>query len=105
LGITSAPAISGELIVFGCKAGTLHALHIRTGKAIWKSRIGQTIMAPPVISGSVVWIQAGDTFAVNLFDGRVLWKANLGNSVQSAPVVTEDVVYLASMEGEIYALE
>jgi outer membrane protein assembly factor BamB len=105
LGITSAPAISGDLIVFGCKAGTLHALNIRTGKVIWKTRIGQTITAPPVISGSVAWIQAGFSFAVNLSDGRVLWKANLGNSVQSAPVVTKDVVYLAGMEGEIYALE
>src|SRR5262249_48749821 len=100
-----APAISGELIIFGCKAGTLHALDIRTGRVIWKCRIGQVITAPPVISGSVAWIQAGFTFAVNLSDGRVLWKANLGNAVQSAPVVTKDVVYVAGMEGEIYALE
>ena len=65
---------------------------------IWKSRISQAVTAPPVISGSVAWIQAGFTFAVDLSDGRVLWKANLGNSVQSAPVVTKDAVYLAGMK-------
>ena len=105
MGITSAPAISGDLVIFGCKDGTLHALDIRTGKVIWKTRTGEAITAPPVVSGSVIWLQAGITFAVNLPDGKVLWRAGMGNSLHSAPVVTNHAVYLAGMEGEVYALE
>jgi outer membrane protein assembly factor BamB len=104
LGITSSPAISGDLVVYGCKAGVLRALNVQTGKAIWTQRLGPAITAPPVISGSTVWIQSGITYALNLADGNILWRARLGNSLQSAPVVTEAAVYLTSMEGDVYAL-
>jgi eukaryotic-like serine/threonine-protein kinase len=105
LGITSAPAISGDLVIFGCKAGTLHALDIRTGKVIWKTQVGEVITAPPVVSGSVIWLQAEITFALNVPDGKVIWRAGMGNSLHSAPVVTKQAVYLAGTGGEVYALE
>jgi len=80
-------------------------LDIRTGKVVWKTQTGEAITAPPVVSGSVIWLQAGITFAFNLPDGKVIWRAHMGNSLHSAPVVTNEAVYLASMEGEVYALE
>jgi outer membrane protein assembly factor BamB len=58
-----------------------------------------------VVSGSVIWIQSGIIYAVNIADGKILWRAGLGGTVQGAPVVAEGVIYLASMEGDIYALE
>ena len=104
LGISSSPAVSGNLVVFGCKAGMLRALNAQTGKLVWAQPLGQAITAPPVISGSTVWIQSGITHALNLADGKVLWWARLGSSLQSAPAIADSAVYLTSMEGDVYAL-
>ena len=82
----------------------MHALDLQTGRLAWKTRIGQVITAPPVVSGSTIWIQSGIIHALTATDGKILWRAGLGDGAQSAPVVTEDGVYLASMQGDIYAL-
>jgi hypothetical protein len=37
--------------------------------------------------------------------GKMLWRAGLGGSVQSVPVLTSDAMYVASLDGEVYALQ
>jgi outer membrane protein assembly factor BamB len=105
LGISSSPAISGNLVIVGSKDGYLHAADLTTGQPKWKVRVGEVTTASPLSGDGVVYIQSGGTRALDLATGKILWRAGLGGSVQSVPVVSGKSVYLASNDGEFYALE
>ena len=49
--------------------------------------------------------QSGGTLALDIATGNVVWRAGLGGAVQSVPVLAGDVIYVASLNGEVYALE
>ena len=83
----------------------MYALEIQTGRLRWKAQAGDVVTAPPVIGDGVVCIQAGGTFAFDIATGNVVWKAGLAGAVQSVPVLIGYVIYLASNDGEVYALE
>ena len=105
LGISSSPAVSEDLAVVGSKDGFLYAFEIPTGRLRWKVQASDVITAPPVIASGLVCIQAGGTQAFDITSGSVAWRAGLGGSVQSAPVLTGDAMYVATNDGEVYALE
>jgi outer membrane protein assembly factor BamB len=63
------------------------------------------VTAPPVIASGLVCIQAGGTQAFDIATGNLVWRAGLGGAVQSAPVLTGDAIYVATNDGEVYALE
>ena len=46
-----------------------------------------------------------ETHTFDIATGSVTWRAGLGGSVQSAPVLTGDAIYVATNDGEVYALE
>jgi outer membrane protein assembly factor BamB len=104
LGISSSPAVSGDLTVVGSKDGFLYALHTQTGELRWKTAVGEVVTAPAVIGNGIVCIQAGGTFALDSTTGKVAWRAGLGGALQSVPVLAGETMYLASLSGEVYAL-
>jgi outer membrane protein assembly factor BamB len=104
LGISSSPAVSGDLAVIGSKDGYLYGLETETGRLRWKTAVGEVVTAPPVIGDGVVCIQAGGTFALDSRTGSVVWRADLAGAVQSVPVLAGGTIYLASLSGEVYAL-
>jgi outer membrane protein assembly factor BamB len=71
----------------------------------WKVQIGDAVTAPPVIGSGLVCVQAGGTQAFDIASGRLVWRAGLGGAVQSAPVLTGDAIYVATQDGQVYALE
>jgi len=91
--------------VVGSKDGSLYALEVQSGQLRWKIQISDAVTAPPVIASGVVCIQAGGTQAFDMATGKVVWRAGLGGAVQSAPVLTGDAIYVATNDGEVYALE
>ena len=105
LGISSSPAVFEDLAVVGSKDGFLYALEIQTGRLRWKVQVSDVVTAPPVIASGLVCIQAGGTQAFDIATGSVAWRAGLGGAVQSAPVLTGDAIYVATNDGEVYALE
>jgi len=105
LGISSSPAVSEDLAVVGSKDGFLYALEIQSGQLRWKVQISDAVTAPPVIGSGVVCIQAGGMQAFDVASGRLVWKAGLGGAVQSVPVLTGNAIYVATNDGEVYALE
>ena len=105
LGIASSPAVSGDLTIVGSKDGFLYALETQTGHLRWKAAAGELVTAPAVIGKGIVCIQSGGTLAFDLATGKLVWRAALGGSLQSVPVLAGDTIYLASLGGEIYALQ
>jgi outer membrane protein assembly factor BamB len=71
----------------------------------WQVRVSDVVTAPPVVGNGLVCIQAGGTQALDIASGNLVWRAGLGGAVQSAPVLTGDAIYVATNDGEVYALE
>jgi outer membrane protein assembly factor BamB len=105
LGISSSPAVSGDLAFIGSKDGFLYALEIQNGRLRWKVQVSDVVTAPPVIGSGIVCVQAGGIHAVDIATGGIVWRAGMGGAVQGAPVLSEDVIYVATSDGEVYALE
>jgi outer membrane protein assembly factor BamB len=105
LGVSSSPAVSGEVTVIGSKDGYLYALEIATGKLLWKTRASQVITAPAVFGDSAIYLQSGGVHALDAATGNMLWRAGLASGVQNVPVIAGRTMYLTSNEGEVYALE
>jgi len=104
MGISSSPAVSGDMTVISSKDGYLYALDTHTGQLRWKTIVGEIVTAPPVLGEGTVCIQAGGAFALDAHNGQIVWRAALAGAIQSAPILTADSIYLASLSGEIYAL-
>jgi outer membrane protein assembly factor BamB len=102
--MSSPRSLRGSRVV-GSKDGFLYAFEIQTGRLRWKVQASEVVTGPPVIASGLVCIQAGGTQAFDIANGSVAWRAGLGGSVQSAPVLTGDAMYVASNDGEVYALE
>ena len=105
LGISSSPAVSEDLVIVGSKDGFLYAFEIQSGRLRWRVKVSDAVTAPPVVGNGLVCIQAGGTQALDIASGNLVWRAGLGGAVQSAPVLTGDAIYVASNDGEVYALE
>jgi len=65
------------------------------GKLAWKNRVGQVITAPPVVSGSVIWIHLESFTQRTQLMGR-FFGGRAGRLCAGAPVVAEGVMYLAA---------
>jgi eukaryotic-like serine/threonine-protein kinase len=105
LGVSSSPAVSGEVAVAGSKDGHLYALEVGTGKLRWKVRAGEAITGPAVFGDSVIYIQSWGLQALDAATGKAVWRAGLGTGVQNAPVIAGKTMYLTSHDGDVYALE
>ena len=105
LGIASSPAVSGNFAAVASKDGFLYAFDLPAGHLRWKTNLAGVVTATPTIAEGAVCIQAGGTFALDVATGKIVWRAELGGAIQSVPVLTADTIFLASLSGEIYALQ
>ncbi len=71
-----------------------------------KVRAEGKIASPPVVTNDAVYFgtEAGWVYAVDSDTGDLLWEWQTGNYVRASPVVIEGAVYVASGDGNVYAL-
>ncbi len=116
--IFSSAALGTDGTVYiGPKDGFLYALREsrglfgRSGKPVWKYRIGTTIETSPVLApDGTVYIGAdnGRIYAIappaSGDAGRLLWEFQTKGTLISSPVIGPDgSVYIGSMDGKVYA--
>ena len=112
---TSACGEDGR-IYFGLDKGkeTLFALNLRTGKVLWKKKLGD-MSSSPVICGDKIFVGSGSgiLWALNKNTGEVIWEFETSASIISTPACdghsssTSDkgVICLGSTDGYLYALD
>ncbi|MGH7857686.1 MAG: PQQ-binding-like beta-propeller repeat protein, partial [Candidatus Binatia bacterium] len=81
-GFTGTPAVAGGRVIVGCWDGNVYALDRRSGRLLWKFRVGTRrypgdrsigIYASPAVSGSTVYVASDRLLALSVADGRRLW--------------------------------
>jgi len=116
----ASPVLAGNgVVIFGAGDGSVRALEEKTGKAIWRTDIGERIRSTPAVSDGMVLIGTiqGRLHALALKDGAPRWKFDTEGtkldsskfgfdrrSIQSSPAVANGVVYFGARDGWVYAV-
>jgi outer membrane protein assembly factor BamB len=108
------PPVEGLRSLFLLKNnGRLSAISRRTGRILWKRRIGGLAAASPAYAGGMLYavlldrapgVRAGRVVAVVARTGRVKWSRPLPSRSESSPLVDRGTVYFGSENGTVYAL-
>jgi outer membrane protein assembly factor BamB len=92
--------------------GALHAINKRSGKAVWKKKLGVLAAASPAYGNGRIFVpilsrgksKPGAVYALDAKTGKILWKRLLPSRTESSPVFDNDRIYLGSENGTVYAL-
>jgi outer membrane protein assembly factor BamB len=100
-------AASADAFYAGSVAGLMSKFQVddRLGRIAWEYRTGQTISAPPLVTGEqvIVATEIGDVFSINDSDGSLHWTQPNMDAVQ--PIArTAGKIFCTSRAGGIYAL-
>jgi outer membrane protein assembly factor BamB len=104
-GIHSTAAVAHDVVVFGADNGMLYALDARSGDLRWKAQLGESVVAPPAISGHHVFVGdlRGMFHAVDLMTGTIVWSVNDGAAIYACPTVGEGMVVIGTTGGQLIA--
>jgi outer membrane protein assembly factor BamB len=92
--------------------GALHVVDKRTGKLVWKKKLGTLAASSPAYGNGRVFVtllnrgkgKAGVVAALRAKDGKLLWRRILPSRTESSPVFDNDRIYFGSESGNVYAL-
>jgi outer membrane protein assembly factor BamB len=105
-GITTTPAVSNEMVLFGSGEGLFYAVELATGRTVWEFKTGGRILSSPTVSGDTVYFGSADSaaYALDVASGNVLWRCEAGARVFAPLAFDSTTIYLADEEGRVHAL-
>jgi outer membrane protein assembly factor BamB len=92
--------------------GALYAIDKKTGKVVWKRKVGVLAAASPAYGNGRVFVsllsrgktKPGAVVALDASTGKILWTRLLPSRTESSPVFDNDRVYMGSENGTVYSL-
>ncbi len=92
--------------------GALHAIDKRTGKAVWKKKMGTLAASSPSYGNGRVFVtllnrgrgKPGAVAALRAEDGKLLWRRILPSRTESSPVFDNDRIYFGAENGTVYSM-
>ncbi len=106
--IEFAPIIAGRRMYMIDNDGVFIALDDRTGKVVWKKKLGSLNASSPAYwHGKLlaVNLEPQQAIAVRARDGKVLWKRPLPARSESSPLVHGHRMFFGDEAGNFYALD
>lgn len=111
--LTEFPPVMAEGKLFLLKNnGAVYAIDKRTGKVLWKRKVGALAAASPAYGNGRIFVTLlsrgknlpGAIYALRTGDGKILWRRLLPSRSESSPVFDNDRVYFGSENGTVYSL-
>ena len=105
--VISTVAIKDTFVVTGTSDGRfVQAVHLETGKEIWKYNTSSAVWASPVIAGNKVYAGCfdGQLVCIDLYTGKRISAFKANNKIMSSPVWNDGLLYAGSDDGNFYAL-
>jgi outer membrane protein assembly factor BamB len=105
--VISTVAIKDSFVVTGTSDGHfVQAVHLNTGREIWKRQTTTLFWSSPLIVGDKVYIGGfdGNEYCLDLFTGKRISKFQTGSTVLSSAVLDVDHLYVGSDDGFLYSL-
>jgi len=105
--IISTVAVKDSFVVTGTSDGRfIQAVHLNTGKEIWKFHTPQATWSSPLIDNDKVYegCYDGQLFCLDLKTGKRIGQFATNGIVYSSPVISDSLLYIGSDDGHLYAL-
>jgi outer membrane protein assembly factor BamB len=114
--IRSSPAVAKGRVFITSLDGYIYSITEKEKTDIWNTSVGSPIHSSPAFiasgqdSDSVydrIFFGAddGNVYCLDLNDGSVMWSYATGSQVRASPMVINGIVYIASNDGNLYALD
>jgi outer membrane protein assembly factor BamB len=102
----ASPAVSGDLVIVGCRDKRVHAFVRQTGKPAWEFATEGKVDSSPVIAGKRVYVgsQDGNLYVLDLAGGTLVQKINLGGPISASPAVAANYLVIGTQNGIVYGL-
>jgi outer membrane protein assembly factor BamB len=89
--------------------GWLRALSVRSGRVLWKRRLGSLIASSPAVDPErrllvVTTMEPGYVNVLSLDTGRVRWRYYTGRA-EPSPVIRNGIAYFGATSGNVYGLD
>ena len=104
--VISTVAVKDTLVLTGTSDGRfVQAVHLDTGKEIWKFNTLSAVWASPLIVGDKVYAGGfdGQLYCIDLHTGKRISQFKTNNKIMSSPVWNDDLLYAGSDDGNVYA--
>jgi outer membrane protein assembly factor BamB len=103
-----APAIVGDILYIP-EDRFLYAKNLATNEDVWSPETvsaTRPISTPPVVTQNAIYFGSEDgvVYAVDSTTGEALWSWDTGLPVRGAPAVIDRAVFIATGNGELYAV-
>jgi outer membrane protein assembly factor BamB len=102
------PAVSEDIVYFGCDNYIFYALDAETGKEVWKFKSGGCAgNYTPVVIGSSVFFGSyyGYVYSFDKKTGKLLWKFKTGGKVVSGVCHSQGRIVFGSRDSYVYCLD
>ena len=106
--IISTVAIKDSLVVTGTSDGRfVQAVHLETGKEIWKYRTALAVWASPLIVNNKVYTAGfdGQFTCLDLYSGTRISQYKTDGMMMSSPCWSDNLIYVGSDDGNLYAFK
>jgi outer membrane protein assembly factor BamB len=89
--------------------GVVWALSMRTGRTIWRRRVGRLMASSPAVDPKrgllvVTSMSPGSTMILSMKTGHVRWRYATGLT-EPSPVIRNGIAYFGATNGNVYALD
>jgi outer membrane protein assembly factor BamB len=106
--VISTVAVRDTIVVTGTSDGRfVQAIHVVTGKEIWRFRTPLAVWASPFILGNYVYAGSfdGQLYCIDLRKGTRVSQFKTNGKILSSPVWDDQLLYFGCDDGFVYALK
>lgn len=102
--IMSAVTFSDKMLFAGNNEGDFYGIDWKSGKFLWKTKLGHYFWSKPMIYGDLVLVGSYDGFlyALNQVTGEIAWKINLGGTINSNPIFLNDIM-IVNIDAQLHS--
>jgi len=109
MAVVAAPAVAGNVVVVGDRAGYLYGLNKNSGDQLWQyDYYVSWIISSVAIKDSIVVTGTSDGAfinALNLFTGREIWRLQTQAPVWASPIINNNVAICPGNDGVVYGID
>ena len=105
--ITAAPAMAGDLVIFGNRSGAVQAISEADGSPVWSYQTGGPVFTEPAVSGDHVYVTSTDSllYCLDFRTGDKVWSYKTAGPIVAHPAVHGGNVYFGASDGKFRAVD
>lgn len=109
--VEASPIVVEDTVFATSKDRRVYAINPRTGRVRWVFRTGGELKNSPSYSKGLIYVgnYAAEVFALRATNGKPVWRKALGgvrgDRIYASVAVTDGIAFVATVRGDIYAID